>query len=253
MPRTRIAGHRGASALVRHENTVDALIRTADVGAEWAEFDVRALVDGTLVLHHDNRLAGVRVRELTFEALQRLAARRGYRVPTLEEALRTCAVHGLKADIELKVCGAEARVADLARRILGPGQYVYTSFHDQAIARLRQLDPDADAGLLLGRPPRVTVRTRLGELFPVRRLRACGATFAAPHWRLCELGVLGRLQRAGLPVWVWTVNETARLHRFFDAGVDVIITDRPDRAVAVRARHQAPTLPDEVELDVAIA
>jgi glycerophosphoryl diester phosphodiesterase len=42
------------------------------------------------------------------------------------------------------------------------------------------------------------------------------------------------VHRADCAVHVWTVNEEADMRRLFDWGVDGIITDRPDLAVAVR-------------------
>ena len=43
--------------------------------------------------------------------------------------------------------------------------------------------------------------------------------------------------RAGLPVKVWTVNEPADMRRLLEWGVDAIISDRPDLAVAAVRTH----------------
>jgi glycerophosphoryl diester phosphodiesterase len=40
----------------------------------------------------------------------------------------------------------------------------------------------------------------------------------------------------GLDVHVWTVNDAGEMRELVDMGVDGIITDRPDRALAVLAR-----------------
>ena len=47
------------------------------------------------------------------------------------------------------------------------------------------------------------------------------------------------VHRAGLPVKVWTVNDRADIDRLLAWGVDAIISDRPDVAVAV---VQPPTV-----------
>lgn len=231
-----IAGHRGASGLVRHENSIDAIRKTAEVGARWVEIDVRRLGDGTLVLMHDPTFAGHPLASLDHEDLRRRAARIGQEVPTLAEALAVCRQLGLSVDVELKEQGTEEDVVRTVRATgLPANRILYTSFHDATVAAIKKLHPEARTGLLLGRPsPVVGLRERLSELNPVRRLRACRADVAAPNWRLIQLGALPRLRAAGYPVWVWTVNRPARLRWLLDLGVDALITDYPDRALALR-------------------
>lgn len=241
MSHTQIVGHRGASGLVQHENTLEAFARTADVGADWVELDVRRLGDGTLVVLHDPVFDGVRLERLDLADLQARAAERGFSVPTLYDALDACRGR-IHVDIELKEIGTETEVADIARALLPPRTYVYTSFHDRVVAGLKLLDPEARAGLLLGHPdPDAPLLTRISELFPVSRLHACGADFVAPNWCLVRAGFLGRVRRAGFPVWVWTVNQEARLRRLLRAGVEAVITDRPDLGVRLREDVLATT------------
>ena len=144
--RTRIVGHRGAKALVDHENTLHAFARTAEVGARWVELDVRRLGDGELVVFHDPVLDGKPLYAMGLDELRGRSRDRGYRVPTLDEALRFCAGR-LRVDIELKELHTEACVVAAAKRHLQVGDYVYTSFHDRVIAGLKLLDPAAPAGL----------------------------------------------------------------------------------------------------------
>jgi glycerophosphoryl diester phosphodiesterase len=48
--------------------------------------------------------------------------------------------------------------------------------------------------------------------------------------------VLDRCVAAGLRIMVWTVNDDRRLARFLgDPRVAVVVTDRPEHAVALRA------------------
>jgi glycerophosphoryl diester phosphodiesterase len=234
MTRTAIAGHRGASALVRHENTVEAFLRAAEVGAGWVELDVRRLADGALVVFHDADLSGVPLRSLTLRGLRDRCANLGFCPPTLEEALAACRGR-LSVDIELKEEHTEDDAAAITRAILPPGAYAWTSFHDGVVRRLATLDPDAPRGLLLGRPqPSRPVATRMSELYPMARLQAVKADFVAPNFRLLRLGFLRRMEQAGYPVWVWTVNEVGWMRHLLRAGVAMIITDHPDQAVQLR-------------------
>lgn len=242
---TAIAAHRGASGLVPFENTIAAIARAAEVGAAWVELDVRRLGDDALVLMHDPSFDGHPLADLDLEGLRARAGRKGLRVPTLTDALRACRSLGVRVDIELKELGTEAAVVAEARAILPSKNYFYTSFCDETVHRLAQLDPDASRGLLLGRPE-MRLGGRVSELYPVERLRACRADLAAPHWSLLSLGLLPRLRREGLPVWVWTVNTASRLRWLLSLGVDGIITDHPDRAVALRGQVQARAEPGEL-------
>lgn len=247
MGRTEIAAHRGAWGEAR-ENTLEALEHAARLGATWVEFDVRRLGDGSLVLFHDAHLGdGSALVDLDRAGLDARTAPLGLAVPGLEQALRRCRRLGLKADIERKEIGTEGDTSAMVQGVLDADDYVYTSFHDRVIARLKGLDRHARAGLLLGRHrPDAPVITRLTELFPEQRLRACGADFVAPNWRLLRLGLLRRMRELGLPVWVWTVNDDRRLRRLLNDGVDMLITDAPARALALRASVQPASLEDAV-------
>ena len=56
------------------------------------------------------------------------------------------------------------------------------------------------------------------------------------YWRdrrVLTPGLVEALHASGLPVQIWTVDETADMERLLDWGVDGILTDRPDRLAAV--------------------
>jgi glycerophosphoryl diester phosphodiesterase len=55
--------------------------------------------------------------------------------------------------------------------------------------------------------------TRLSEVFPLRRVRACGARWIAVNQALARFGVLAASARHGIGVMVWTVDEPARMDR----------------------------------------
>jgi len=79
-------------------------------------------------------------------------------------------------------------------------------------------------------------RTRLSELLPMRRIRACRADWAAVNHRLARAGVLAQCHQAGIKAMIWTVDEDAEMGRWLtDPRVTVLITNRPADAVALRA------------------
>ncbi|HDD72245.1 MAG TPA: glycerophosphodiester phosphodiesterase, partial [Candidatus Bathyarchaeota archaeon] len=87
----KVVAHRGASG-AEPENTLRAVRRGFEVGADWVEVDVRVSRDGRFVVIHyetvDRTTDGSgRVSEMTFDELRKLDAGMGERMPSLEEVL----------------------------------------------------------------------------------------------------------------------------------------------------------------------
>ncbi|MFV2172598.1 glycerophosphodiester phosphodiesterase family protein [Actinomadura sp. LOL_016] len=68
---------------------------------------------------------------------------------------------------------------------------------------------------------------------PVSSAVAVGATALSPEHVITTPGLVDDAHAAGLPVAVWTVNEPEDMTRFAKYGVDAIVTDYPDVALAV--------------------
>jgi glycerophosphoryl diester phosphodiesterase len=117
---------------------------------------------------------------------------------------------------------------------------VVKSFHDRSVQALGAADPDATTGLLVGvGDPRPWVRTRWSEWRPEARLARCGAHFVGPNEQLVRGDFLSRMRRLGIEVWAWTVNEPMRMAQLMHHGVDALITDRPDLALALTRGKEA--------------
>jgi glycerophosphoryl diester phosphodiesterase len=228
---TRIVAHRGARGLVHHGNTTEAFELALTLGVEWLEFDVRRTADGEWVVHHDDQIGGTAVETLDLASVRALALPLGYRPPTLDEVLDQTRGRA-RLDVELKVVGGEADVLGRLQRWGSRDHWVVKSFHDRSVHALRRADPEAFLGLLVGvGDPVPWIRTRWSEWRPEARLRRCGADFVGPNEQLVRGSFLRRMARLGVEVWVWTVNDPARMAQLIDAGVDALITDRPDLAL----------------------
>jgi glycerophosphoryl diester phosphodiesterase len=228
-----IIAHRGASALVEFENTLEAFEKAIEIGADAMEFDVRRTADGVLVSFHDEAVEGRKIAELDLDELQAIAGRRGFSVPCVEEIFRL-AKGRILLDIELKEAGYEREVLGLALKHLAVTDFVMKSFIDATIMEVKRLDPRVRTGLLLGvERPREGFLRRVVELFPGFRLWRCGADFVAPHYLLLRLGFLARMRRRGIPIFVWTVNDPKMMEDLIARGVHAIITDRPDIGLTI--------------------
>jgi glycerophosphoryl diester phosphodiesterase len=208
-------------------------------GAEYAEFDIRRTADGVLVAYHDARAGrgGPLVSGLGYPAL---CDRLGYAVPRVDEVMAVLAGR-MTGHLDLKEAGYEAEVTRLASSILGAANYVITSLEDVSVAAIKRASPQTRTALSLGRslkgvPRHRWAAVRHSELFPMPRVRACGADAVAVNYRLARLGVTRACHRHGVGVMVWTVDASPLIDQFLaDPRIDVLITNRPRHAARRRA------------------
>jgi glycerophosphoryl diester phosphodiesterase len=119
--------------------------------------------------------------------------------------------------------------------------FVATTSIDASIYRIKESFPEVTTALSVGRDLRQVARVmrlpaRARELYPISRMRACGADWLAVHRRLARANVLRLCGRFGVPAMVWTVNGEPQMRHFLaDPRVTVLITDRPRHALRLRA------------------
>lgn len=242
--RPRVLAHRGfvppdAEGIV--ENSFAAVAAAHGAGAGYVESDCHLSADGTVILFHDTDLRRVagdprRIDQVGDRELEALLADRGGLI-TLPQALE--AFPTLRFNLDVKAPdAAEAvgrAVAAHADRVL------ITSFSDR-----RRRSALAAAHAAGGRPATSPGRTRvLGVVVatalgfgPLRALALRGLDALQVPERQGPLRIVTRrLIRAaharGVEVHVWTVNDPADMRRLLDLGVDGIVTDRADLALAL--------------------
>lgn len=229
-----VIAHRGAAAEAP-ENSLAAIRRAIELGSDWVEIDVQeSRRDGTVLVAHDRdlmRVAGspVVVRDADPAELadldigSRFAARfADQRVPTLREVLALCRDR-VGVIIELKYYGhekkLEERVVELVEEAGMSAQVRVMSLSYEGVHRMRKLRPDWNYGLLSSLSVGDLTRLDLDFL-------GIQASQAGPR-------LLHRAHRAGLEVFVWTVNDPADMSAHLSMGVDGLITDDPSTALTV--------------------
>lgn len=233
---TEIWAHRGASAYAP-ENTMPAFEKAVEMGAHGVEFDVQRTRDGHLVVIHDENIGRVsngvgRVVDMTLEELRRCDFANGfvgYRrvpIPTLEEVLDFLAPTDLQLNVELKNSkepypGMELEVAEVLRRDDMLERAVVSSFNHYSLANLRSGLGSARLGLLFAD----------GLYDPWTYATWFGAGAIHPHYTALQPQQTWLAHEAGVKVRMWTVNEPDDVARLAASGVDVVITNFPDRAL----------------------
>jgi glycerophosphoryl diester phosphodiesterase len=235
-----ISAHRGGR---EHgpEGTYEAYRSALATGAEYVEFDIRRTADGALVSCHPPRVSRMAVAAVSYDRLCHLA---GYRVPRMTEVLPMLAGRAA-AHLDLKQADCAEEIVGLAARIIGPAGLLVTTGDGPLAATLGRRFAAVPFGVTIG-----------GDLaqaagFSARRLRtpglsrlapvlAAGSGWAVVHRRLARTGVLAECRGRGLMTAVWTVNADREMaHWLASPNVDVLITDRPGHAMALRARLAA--------------
>jgi glycerophosphoryl diester phosphodiesterase len=223
MASIRRVGHRGAGA---HEpqNTVRSFERAIAMGVDMIETDLRQSRDGALVLAHDEEIRGeaqaLGVAEHDLDALRSLDLGHGERLATLGEALATVRGRcGLMVD--LKGEGFEAElVAALQASRLPYEQIVIPGGTARSRAAIRHLDPRLPISLSLDR----TWNDRITPEF-IAAIDTDAVTWQHP---LITPERVAQLHERGLFVYTWTVDDPETLRQVIAAGVDGVITNRPE-------------------------
>ena len=233
-PRISIIAHRGRTALVDSENTIEAFQSAIDLGIPWVEFDLRRTQDGCIICYHDKTIDSHRIRDLTYDRILAIAQAQGLTIPLFEEVLSQC-VGKISLDIEIKEKGYEHEIILIALRYLSYSEFVMKSFNDSSVRKIKNIDPNIRVGLLVGKlPPKYLWFMSLSHIFPEYRIFKTGADFVSPNYKLLKLGFLWRMNRIGRDVYIWTVNEERLLAKFLaNRSISAIITDRPALAMQI--------------------
>ncbi len=220
----RRVGHKGADHITPG-NTLASFDAALRARVDMIEFDVLERGD-RLVLAHD-------------------AAHAGPDALTLEEGLAHLAAGAfarIELDVDLKLPGYEERVlAALRAHDLVERALVSTLFM-RSLVRLRELEPRLRLGWSVPRVRRdymlspllrvpayallVRMRRRLPAIAAAHvRAGRCDAVMA--HWRLVTPRLVETLGAAGGELYVWTVDDAARIRAYEDLGVTGVITNDP--------------------------
>jgi glycerophosphoryl diester phosphodiesterase len=190
------------------------------------ELDLHLSKDGALIVMHDVKVdrttdgSGL-IGDLTLAELRELDAGRGERVPVFEEVL-DAVTKPIQAEIKdvaaARVLAEVMRERDLAERV------DVLSFHDEALAEIRECLPDVRTVLVAQGP--------MGSEI-VTRAQAVGAKLVSLSLRRISLALVQECHRAGISVIAWTVNTPADLALARALGLDGVVTDMPDVKRAV--------------------
>lgn len=242
-----IIAHRGFSA-VAPENTLAAMERALEAGADAVEFDLHVARCGTPVLFHDDtlyrttRAAGL-LRDHTFEQLRQLDAGgwfapafSGEQVPSLEQALARLKGRVGRIYAEVKAWndpGDIDRIVRISQDADLAYDTVFISMDWSALDRIASLDDETSIGYIVEHPERWpealrrAARSRRALLDIDHRL-----VLANPDW-------VAEASAQGIETAVWTCDDPDEAERLADLGVRRFTTNQVDRLLLWRADRAA--------------
>ncbi len=243
----QVIGHRGAPHIAP-ENTVESFLAVARMGADGVELDVRRAADGGLAVHHDAHLAdGRAIVEVPRGELPA-------EVPDLGAALDACA--GLDVvNVEIKnwpddvdfdaSLGHVDRVVEVLadRSAAERSRILVSGFHLPSMDRVLELAPDlATAWLVIG--PGADGRTPT-DVDPVAAMVAevadRGHRALHPHHAFVTTELVVAAHERGVAVNAWTCDDPDRIRWLAGIGVDGVVTNVPDTALAALGRTPSPS------------
>lgn len=253
--------HRGARSLAP-ENTLAAARKGLEIGADLWELDVAVTADGELVVLHDDSLKRTsnaeqvfpnrrpwlvhtftlaELRRLDFgswfnktDPFKQIAAgavteemQDGYvgePIPTLREALVFTRENQWRVNVEIKDASGTPGDQDVAEKAvvlieeLGMiGRVLISSFNHSYLRRVKSANPDLLTAALVENP----------AADPARLVRELGALGYNPGIERFRPNDIPAIRKAGVEVFVWTVNDPQSMRELITNGVSGIFTDFP--------------------------
>lgn len=227
--RPRRVGHKGAAHLAQG-NTRASFDAALAHDVDMIEFDVLSeKVDGSgrLVVAHDYEDMRSRTPLTLDEALEHLAGEDFAHVDI---------------DLDVKLPGYELRVVDALRAAGLTMRTLVSGMYPSALARVRAAEPSLRLGLSVPRVrrdyttdmltaiPALAMLTGYRAMLPRRARRALKAgevDAIMAHWRVVTPALVRAVEEGGGELYVWTVDDAARISKLTELGVSGIITNDP--------------------------
>lgn len=252
LPRPRVMAHRGASG-THPENTLAAFDAACRAGIPYSELDVHMTRDGEVVVCHDDDLARTTDRagligEMALSELRwadagyRFSADggatfpfrgRGLTIPTLAEVLGGCPSVRVVVEVKQRAPSLIGTMLGVIDTLGARERVLVASEHPEPLSEIRALAPGIPTNFSA---PEVRAFFAALTHQDARYRPPAPALQIPPFHEATTLVTAQSVEFAhsmDVEVHVWTVNEASEMSRILGLGVDGIITDFPERCLAL--------------------
>ena len=219
-----IIGHRGAAGLAK-ENTISSFKRAHEHGAQWIECDLRKTKDGKIVIAHDASLhrthgAPVKISQVTLAEIKQLTGQHDEAIAELAELI---SVSKLPISIDIKVVGLESELLQTLKPFAH--NVLVTCWNPLVLNKIKALGGKIEIGFTLNHVPKSIVPI----VMKIVRLMCPELTAISLHKSLATDSNIKALQKMGLKVNIYTVNDEDHAQELKNFGADAIFTDYPNK------------------------
>jgi len=242
----QIIAHRGAS-LLAPENTLSAIEKASELGANGVEIDIMLTQDHVPVLSHNNDLAQCTgetalLDETNYNALEKFNAGNYFNlrpakelIPSLEEALELIREKNLFAIIELKQQNKleqtiVSKTVPLLLKYLKPEQVIASSFSSKILNALEKKQPSLEKATYLRGNFLNTFRSKFF-------LKTTHSGTLMPRIDATTKSMCIELAKRGIRTFAWTANNDKEIKHCLDCNVTGIITDDVTKALAILRQY----------------
>ena len=242
-----LIAHRGASGYAP-ENTLPALSKAIELGANYLEIDVHQCKDGHIVAIHDFDVERTTngsgsVKDLTIDEIKKLDAGLWFdpnfaetKIPTLQEVIDAIGAN-VKLVVEVKggseeYPGIEESIVSIVKQKKVESQVIFKSFSIDVLERFKSLAPDiprlyvfvlhfSDLNLTLD---------KWIDFTDIYDNPAKVQYFQAHRWFINK-SLIEKAHANKIKIIAWNVNSVDDIESMLQLGVDGIETDYPDRVI----------------------
>ena len=235
----KFCAHRGVSKLMP-ENTLPAFAASLALGADEIEFDVRLTKDQKLIVSHDGTLDRIsdgqgELKNYTLSELKRLnvGSKHGWVVPfcTPEEVFEQFA-NKMTFNIHLKEHGEDGYLLRELLKLVekyDAFKSVYFAGSPSELTWMEKIAPEI---------PRVAIqlpRDEVGIFEMAKTYHCAGVQF----WLdMFDRQLIDNLHQNGIFCNLYYADDAKDYQKYFDMGIDTLLTNRMDLAAEFRKTHK---------------
>lgn len=249
IPNVSSIAHRGFSNIAP-ENTLIAVKKAIEVGAQGCEFDVYSTADGVLFLTHDKNLKrttgydcdcksidSTKLFTLDFGAWKGEEFR-GETVATYEEVLALLKGTKTHPVIEIKENGFENKILEGIRKYDLLKESIVIDFDATRVKHIRELAPDLCVAWLCSFKTKEESPQSIANRI-INTLKDCNTNVVDIEYHAISPELLKILDNAGISVMCWTVDKPNDIERLVSLGVKSITSNRPDLVLEIQKKQSS--------------